>query len=284
MNPPNAVRLARALLAPWRWLTAPRFYGLGNVPRDRPILLVGNHTVMGLLDVPVMFLELRARHGLRLRPLGDRLHFLIPGWRDLLRAFGTVEGTRENCHALMDAGESILVFPGGGREVFKRRGEKYQLVWGDRTGFVRPAIEHGYPIVPFAAVGAEECYDILVDAGDLQRLFPPLRWLPRADEMPPLVRGIGLSAIPRPQRFYFYFCHPIETRHLEGLEDDGRVRRAMRERVRTAIEAGIAFLLAERERDPDRGLLARVTRGLLGERDQPRATRQRVRGALDRAV
>jgi 1-acyl-sn-glycerol-3-phosphate acyltransferase len=255
---------ARMLLAPWRWLTAPRFHGIGNVPTDRPFLLAGNHTVMGLLDVPLMLLGLYERRGVSVRPLGDHLHFMIPGWRDLLRAFGTVDGTRENCRALMAAGESILVFPGGGREVFKRKGEKYRLLWAERTGFVRLAIEHGYPIVPFAAVGAEECYDILLDAGDVLRLLPPLGRLPRADEIPPLVRGVGASMIPRPERFYFAFGRAIETRHLAGREGEARLCRAVRERVRRAVDRGIAFLLAERECDPDRGLFARLVHALPG--------------------
>jgi 1-acyl-sn-glycerol-3-phosphate acyltransferase len=259
-----AIAAARTLLAPWRWLTAPRFYGLENVPTDRPALLVGNHTVMGLLDVPLMLLGLDEHRGLRVRPLGDHVHFTIPWWRDLLRLFGTIEGTPEACRALMRARESVLVFPGGGREVFKRKGEKYRLLWGDRIGFVRLAIEHGYPMVPFAAVGAEECYDILVDAGDLLRFVPPLRWLPRTDEIPPLVRGLGLSVLPRPERFYFYFGQPIETAHLSGLETNPRVCVAVRDQARAAIEAGIAFLLSERERDPDRGLLPRLLRPLAG--------------------
>jgi 1-acyl-sn-glycerol-3-phosphate acyltransferase len=261
---PDPFALARIALAPWRWLTGPRFFGLENLPPDRPVLLAGNHTVMGLLDVPLMLLGLREQRGLRLRPLGDHIHFRIPGWRDFLRLYGTVEGTPEACRALMRAGESILVFPGGAREVFKRKGEKYRLLWANRTGFVRLAIEHGYPIVPFAAVGAEECYEILADAGDLLRLLPPLRLVPRADEIPPLVRGVGLSAIPRPQRFYFHFGQPIETRHLMGLEGNERICVALREQVRASVDAGIAFLLSERERDPDSGLLARLVTGFRG--------------------
>ena len=46
------------------------------------------------------------------------------GWRDFLAGFGAVDGTRENCAALMREGESILVYPGGAREVFKRKSEK----------------------------------------------------------------------------------------------------------------------------------------------------------------
>jgi 1-acyl-sn-glycerol-3-phosphate acyltransferase len=253
---PAAIALARGVLAPWRWLTAPRVYGIEDVPLDRAVMFAGNHTLMGLLDVPVMLLELYDHLGIWPRPLGDHIHFGLPGWRDLLAAFGTVEGTREGCRELMRAGESILVFPGGAREVFKRRGERYRVLWDGRTGFARLAIEHGYTIVPFSAVGAEECYDILVDAGDLRRLLPLLRWIPRSEEAPPIVRGIGLTPIPRPQRFYFRFAPPIETRDLVGLEEEacGTVR----DQVRAAVETGIAFLQRERDRDPERSLVGRL--------------------------
>ena len=262
------IAAAKALLAPWRWLTAPTYAGLENVPRDRPVLLAGNHTVMGLLDAPLMVLGLHDHLGMFVRSLGDHIHFRIPGWGALLARYGVVEGDRDACRALMRAGESILVFPGGAREVFKRKGEKYHLIWGHRTGFARLAIEHGYPIVPFAAVGAEECYDILLDAGDVlgTPIGPLLRRLvPRVEEMPPLVRGLGPTVFPRPQRFYFAFGAPIETTRFAGRHDDDATCFAVREQVRAAIEAEIAGLCWERRRDPGRDLLTRM----LGIRREP---------------
>jgi 1-acyl-sn-glycerol-3-phosphate acyltransferase len=112
---------ARVLLEPWRLLTSPLFFGVERVPTDQPFLLVGNHTLMGVLDIPLMLLGLHERTGVIVRSLGDHLHFQVPLWRDVLTRFGTVDGTRETCEALMRAGESILVFPGGGREVFKHK-------------------------------------------------------------------------------------------------------------------------------------------------------------------
>ncbi len=56
-----------------------------------------------------------------------------------------------------------MVFPGGGREVNKRKNERYKLVWKNRLGFARLAIQHAYPIVPFASVGAEHGIDIVLD-------------------------------------------------------------------------------------------------------------------------
>lgn len=254
---PVTVALVKHALAPWRWLTSPHVYGIENVPTDRPAVFVGNHTLMGVLDVPIMLLELHDRLGIWPRPVGDHRHFSVPVWRDLLRALGTVDGTRQVCAGLLRAGESLLVFPGGAREVFKRRGEGYRLLWADRVGFARLAIEHGCPIVPFAGVGAEECYDILVDAGDVLRFAPVLRRIPRAEEVPPLVRGLGPTLLPRPERFYFQFGTPIETEHLAGRADETCV--TVRNQVRAAVETGIAFLLAQRDRDPTRSLWKRLT-------------------------
>jgi len=193
------------------------------------------------------------------------VHFRVPVWRDLLTRFGTVDGTRENCRRLMRAGESILVFPGGGREVFKSRGERYHLIWKRRMGFARLAIEHGYLIVPFATVGADDCFEILVDGEEMQgtRLG---RWMqgvsPVPDAIPPMIRGIGPTLLPRPQRFYFWFGKPIDTRALMGKEDDDEVCFAVRERTRRAVQAGINWLRTERRDDPDRHLATRVTHQL----------------------
>jgi 1-acyl-sn-glycerol-3-phosphate acyltransferase len=251
----------RAGMAPWKLLTAPFFIGLERVPRDRPALFVGNHTLMGMLDVPLMILELLDECGVLIHPLGDHLHFQIPLWRELVASFGVVDGSPESCAELMRSGKSILVFPGGGREVFRRKGEKYRLLWKQRAGFARMAAEHGYPIVPFAAVGADDCFDIVVDGNDLLRspLRPVIERLnPGTDMIPPLLRGIGLSPLPRPERFYFHFGEPVETAHLHGKADDAAAVFEVREQVREAVEAGIELLLAKQAGDPQRGFLSRL--------------------------
>jgi 1-acyl-sn-glycerol-3-phosphate acyltransferase len=268
------IALMRLALAPWRWVTAPRVSGVEHLPVDRPALLAGNHTTLALLDSPLLLLEIHAARGVFPRTLGDHLHFRLPGWRSLVERFGVVDGTPETLRALMRAGEWVVVFPGGAHEVFKRRGEKYALLWDGRTGFARAAIEGGYPIVPFSLVGAEDMLDVVLDADDLlaSRLGPLVRRLaPRADLVPPIVRGIGPSMMPRAERLYFRFGAPIETRHLAGREHDQRAAFAIGERVRHAVEEGIAQLLLERERDPDRALLARL---LAPHAPAPRETRR----------
>lgn len=240
-------------------------FGLANVPTKGPALLVGNHTILGLLDPPILYLELHDKLGIFPHALGDHAHFKIPLWRELLARVGVVDGNRESCARLMEEGAHILVFPGGGREVAKRRGEKYRLLWKDRVGFARMAIRHRCPIVPFAAVGAEESYDILVDGDDL--MASPFGAIIRAlklreDILMPLVKGIGPTPLPRPERYYFKFARPISTRKYKGAFEDNAACAEVRDRAKAAIERNLAWLLRYREKDPDRELGHRVARSL----------------------
>jgi 1-acyl-sn-glycerol-3-phosphate acyltransferase len=251
----------RALLKPWELLTDPVFYGTDLIPEAGPCLFVGNHTIFGLLDLPLLVHHVQRERGLFLRGLAEKAHYKVPVWRDFLSRFGAVDGTRENARALLRDGEAVLVLPGGGREVAKRTGERYQLIWKQRLGFARLAIEARCPIVPFAAVGAEETYDILVDADSA--LMAPVRAAferlgGRTELLFPLARGFAGTPLPRPERFYFAFGEPIDTERYGGRYEDGRAARGLRDRTRAAVEDRIDFLLAERERDPDRDLLARI--------------------------
>ncbi len=232
-----------------------------RIPADGS-LLAGNHTLYAFLDLPFMLTTLWRDRGLAVRSLGENAHYAIPLWREALTACGMVRGTRENVRALMADRETVLVFPGGAREVNKRRGEKYQLMWKERVGFARLAIEHGYPIVPFAAVGADDMLDIVIDEDNpVYAHFTELVRKLTGWPMQPLAHGIGPTLLPHPERLYFWFGEPIETTRLKGRQDVDQAARGVRDRVRRSVEDGIAFLLAERDSDPRRGLRKRLLSG-----------------------
>lgn len=270
-----AAALASSTFQPWslrllRWYYEPGFLHLERFRPDRPTLFVGNHSVFNVFDAMLLADKLQQEHGIRLRPLADRVHFLVPVWREFVEAQGSVLGTRENCAELMRRGEHILVFPGGAREVFKRRGEAYQLIWKQRYGFVRLAIEHGYSILPYATVGAEESVDIVYDAGDYMRT--PLgrllkvsgiadRVLRGGEELPPVIRGIGWTPIPRPERMYFVMGRPIDTRPQRGRHDDPQTLKRVRDRVARQLRALIREGREYRQRTgADTGLRALLNR------------------------
>ncbi len=246
------------ILTPLSRIAQPRFYGMHRIPADGS-LLAGNHTLYAFLDLPFMLTALWKDRQLAVRSLGENAHYAIPLWREALTSCGMVRGTRENVRTLMAARETVLVFPGGAREVNKRRGEKYQLMWKERVGFARLAIEYGYPIVPFAAVGADDMLDILIDEDNpfyahFTELVRKLTGWP----MQPLAHGIGPTLLPHPERLYFWFGEPIDTTRLKGCHDDDRAARELRDQVKASVQEGIAFLLAERETDPRRRLRKRL--------------------------
>ncbi|MGO9977511.1 MAG: lysophospholipid acyltransferase family protein [Solirubrobacteraceae bacterium] len=265
-GPRTTAVAARALGAAHRFLQ-PRLYGIQRIPNRGPFLLVGNHTLYGLQDVPSLVYEIERARGVFVRPLGDHLHFAIPIWRNLLCELGMVRGTRANCDALLQAEQGVMVFPGGAHEVFKGRGQHYQLMWRERVGFARLAVAHGCPIIPFAAVGADDTYTVLLDAA--HPLAKPIRAISdritgRPEAFIPIARGLGPTLVPRPERFYFHFAPPIDTTPLAGQHDNIDVLRALRNQVKRGVEDGITFLLAERESDPHRRLISRLGRAARG--------------------
>jgi len=76
---------------------------------------------------------------------------------------------------------------------------------------------------------------------------------------PPVVRGVGLTGIPRPERLYFWFGEPIDTTRSAGQDDDTAAR-TIRDEVKQAVMTGIQFLRDERDKDPDRDLVRRLLR------------------------
>jgi len=255
-TPPSAEKLHR-WMAPMRAWFSPQFHGLEKLDFARPALFVGNHALFSI-DAGLMLERLYSQFGVLPRALGDHLHFQIPGWGQAVTDYGGVEGTPENCSELMRRGESILVFPGGAREVNRRKTDRYEVIWKQRTGFARLAIQHGYDIIPFASVGANESYEILLDADEIRgsRLW---RWLDRdgrlnrivrdGDLISPLVRGIGPTLLPRPQPFYFAFGDRIPTAHLQAGEVSKASLWAVREQTEQAIHDLMAQMKAQRRTD-----------------------------------
>ncbi len=265
-NPPSQKLVSRAF-APMIKYFNPKVFGMEHLTKGEKYLFVGNHSIYGGADCPLGFAILYINTGIIPRGMGDHYHFLIPGWRELLVSVGAVRGTRENCATLMEAGECVVVYPGGGREVCKRKGEAYKLIWKDRTGFVRLAIEYGYKIVPLASVGADNSFSILFDANDfldsrlgrqLTKVSAVKKFLREGEAVMPIARGLGPTLIPRPERYYFTFGKPIDTSDFAGRHDDKQTRLQLRKIVEDALYSQIQELLHYREQDTDKGLLRKL--------------------------
>jgi len=238
-------------------LTRPYVDGTENLPRDGRFILVGNHTQTGMAEAWLTCLSVRRITGTRVRPLTERGMGSMPGpIGDVLAACGGVVGTPENATKLMQNDETVLVFPGGGRELGKFKGEEYQLKWEGRAGFARVAIANDYPIVPVGHVGGDDIYHSVVERDSfLGRLTEKVGQAitGRADMTMPLTRGIGPTLIPSPQRMYLRFGQPINTRQPAGVTDDDWVA-TVKASTQTALENILHELQDVRSEDPFRQL------------------------------
>lgn len=164
--------LARGLKVWFR----PRVHGLEGVPLDRPVVYVAKHP-RGWLYLEIILLGLVTfweTGRTPFRPMEKRntsLHRL-PGLAWLRRHVGTIEATEEAALGALRGGESVLVFPGGARELY---GPRDRLEWSGRRGFARVAALAGVPVVPVAIAGADQQHPLRVPLGRRSSLWlPPL--------------------------------------------------------------------------------------------------------------
>lgn len=235
----------------------PYVTGLENLPRDGRCLLVANHTQFAFAEVSLIPYFVHRELGIRVRPLADRGLAQVRGpMRDVLAACGAVIGHPDTAGELMRHDEPVLVFPGGGREISKFKGEEYRLRWEGRSGFARVAIAHDYPIVPVGLVGGDDIYRSITTRDGLwgrlsQKVVP--KPAGRSDMALPLVRGVGPTLIPRPERMYLSFAPPICTTKPSRTSDRSW-EASVKQQAQEGLEAVLADLLAVRESDPYRSL------------------------------
>ncbi|MEM1155412.1 MAG: lysophospholipid acyltransferase family protein [Pseudomonadota bacterium] len=248
-----------------RALFNPLIIGEHNIP-EQPCLFVGNHALFaldGFLLAPLFIKELKRFP----RGLGDKFLFANPRIADLALQRGAVMGHPEVCSALMDAGEDVIVFPGGAHEAVKPASMKYELQWKERFGFVKLAAKHGYTIMPFGLVGPDEFYGHLIEGEDIpdSKLGHALRRVGllnddiRSDVLPPIPVGALGTLFPKPQRCYLGFGEPIDLADYEGRTPTKREQRAIRDAVAEEIETQLAelFFTREQTRGED-GILRRL--------------------------
>ena len=242
----------------------PTLVGVDNIP-DRPTLFIGNHAMFavdGLVLMPTIYQET----GRFPRGMGDKFLF-HSAIGEKLAEQGLVLAHPEVCSALMEAGQDLVVFPGGAAEANKAADEKYTLQWRERTGFVRMAAMHGYNITPFGLVGPDEWYDQALQGKDLKNstLFRILNKTGiigddfREDMIPPIPRGMFYTLLPKPQRCYLAFGEAIEVPDYRGKK---RVSKSVQQRVQadtaTAVEGLIAdMLLLRAQNKPHESVLRR---------------------------
>ena len=199
-----------------------------HVPRKGGALLVGNHAFMGVDSFALAALLLVQTERLP-RFLAERNLFRIPGVRDLLRSLGAIPGTPDDAVALLEAGEVVVVYPGGVYDSFKLSRDAYTLPWQGRAGYARVAMRAHVPIVPLAATGIDELYRV-----DRRETLLG-RWFGGSARYDLPLPKDGL--LPRRVPLDFHLLPPVDTtgdpRDADAVD---RIRRATEDAIRSVLD------------------------------------------------
>jgi 1-acyl-sn-glycerol-3-phosphate acyltransferase len=218
---------------PRLWLLSSLYFrgevrGLGNIPEDGPVLLVGNHSGGNLTpDTTVFTLAFSAYFGVERRfyQLAHNLVLSMPGL-GFLRKFGTVAASPGNAEKALRSGAAVLVYPGGDHEVHRPIWERNRVDFAGRRGFVRLALEHDVPIVPIVSIGGHETALFLSRGETLSKLLRldkllRLKVLPISLSAPWGVNvGDFLGHVPLPAKITIEVLPPIDLRAEFGADPD----------------------------------------------------------------
>jgi 1-acyl-sn-glycerol-3-phosphate acyltransferase len=158
----------------------------------------------------------------------------------VIQGFGAVRASRSNAERVLASGASFLVYPGGDLEAYRHARRRDEIVLGERTGFVRAAVQANAPIVPIVAYGAHRSAYIFHEGEKLARVLGLKRWA-RLERFP-LALAFPWGLAPGPWLPYFPLPFPIRLRVLPAEpmtdHDDPRdVRERIRLRMQRALDA-----------------------------------------------
>ena len=119
--------------------------------------------------------------------------------------------------------------------------DAYKLGRFGRDDFVKIALRHRAPIVPFVTVGSAEIFPIYAKLH--------WRWWKRYSEWPCLPITPTMSLLPLPSKWHTKFLAPIHVEERYGPEaaGDPAVVRSISQQVRTRMEEAIAEMLERRK-------------------------------------
>ncbi|XP_039126772.1 acyltransferase-like protein At1g54570, chloroplastic isoform X2 [Dioscorea cayenensis subsp. rotundata] len=252
--------------------------GLSGIPNDGPVLLVGNHMLLGVESIPLVAQFL---HEKRVVLRGIAHPVLFPKRTEsssqgpcsftLAKVFGGVPVSFSNFYHLLSVKAFVLLYPGGAREALRRKGEEYKLIWPPQPEFVRVAARFGATIVPFGVVGEDDMGEVVLDYDDLMKM-PVIKDVIKGFNQTISVKITGESRkqdvfipciLPKiPGRYYFLFGKPITTKGKDILNNRNEAN-ALYLHVKSVAENCISYLIEKREEDIYRSICQRTLHQVL---------------------
>ena len=221
-------------LSDWYWRI--EVAGTEHIPRQGRGVLTGVHRGFMPFD-GVMALHII------LRNTGRYTRFLIhpglvkfPFLANFMTKLGGIVACQQNAAHVLERDGLLGVFPEGIHGAFVHYSQAYQLHDFHRDAFVKIALRHRAPIIPFVTVGSAEIFPIL---GKIKsRLWSKYSEWPAS----PITPTFPLIPLPLPSKWHTRFLPPI---HIENEYSPSaaantalvrRISHEVKERMQKAID------------------------------------------------
>ncbi len=235
MDPEYIRRLGRTLfrwLHDYYWRVESR--GLEHIPRQGAGVLVGTHRGFVPWD-GIMALHMIVRETGRIpRFLCHRGLLKFRPISTFIARMGGVLACRENADWVLERKELLGVFPEGVGGAFTRYREAYRLHSFGRDDFVKLALRHGAPIVPFVTVGSAESLPV----------FAQIKWRrwSRFTDWPCLpISTFPLLPAPLPAKWHTRFLPAlhVEQQHPAEAARDAALVKSISREVRRQMQGAL---------------------------------------------
>jgi len=215
--------------------------GLDHIPRQGRAVLVGTHRGFMPWDA-IMALHIVVRKTGRIpRFLTHPGLFKVPFIDSFLTKLGGVNACQESADELLEREALVGIYPEGVRGAFSLLRDAYRIQPSWRNTFVRIALRHRAPIIPFVNVGSANSLPVFAQ-------IYSRRWT-RISAWPYIpVSSFPLVPVPLPSKWRLRFLPPIQLDrqdHPDAAQDSALVSRISLD-VRNRMQAAIDALLGER--------------------------------------
>ena len=143
------------------WLEKWHRYEVENIEvldRAEPVMIAGYHGRAAAHDLIVLNKLLYKRHGHLPVSIVHRRFDDNPFLSYVKEGIGAVTRDGAELERELARGRHLIVTPGGTREATRSWKVRYEVDWGQRTGYLRLALKHGLLIVPTASSGVDDAY------------------------------------------------------------------------------------------------------------------------------
>ena len=215
--------------------------GLEHIPAKGRAVLVGMHRGFMPFDGVMALHTIVKKTGRYPRFLTHPGLLKFPFLANFMTKLGGVVACQESADRVLESNEVLGIFPEGIHGAFSLYRDAYKLQGFGRDAFVKLALRHSAPIVPFVTVGSAEIFPIF---GKIKSR----RWT-RYTDWPciPITPTFPLLPVPLPSKWHTQFLPPISTEQYgpKAAENPAVVKAISRE-VRTRMQQAVNNLLQRR--------------------------------------